>query len=105
VTVPLTADNVLQPSMRVWNRDVISILRSRWSSHPQWKLPESVGPKTGFSFQPDDGLYVDNRLKGAPLQMRDKGRYRKLSDVARTRIETKKERARRPAIVTTLPSM
>jgi hypothetical protein len=32
-----------------------------WWPGTQWKLPESVGPKTGFTFQTDDALYVDNR--------------------------------------------
>jgi hypothetical protein len=27
----------------------------------KWKLPESIGPKTGFTFQTDDALYIDNR--------------------------------------------
>jgi hypothetical protein len=32
-----------------------------WWPATQWKLPESIGPKTGFTFQTDDALYVDNR--------------------------------------------
>ncbi|MDB5983507.1 MAG: hypothetical protein JWQ69_4522, partial [Pseudomonas sp.] len=32
-----------------------------WWPGTQWKLPESVGTKTGFKFQTDDALYVDNR--------------------------------------------
>jgi hypothetical protein len=27
----------------------------------RWRLSESIGPKTGFTFQIDDALYVDNR--------------------------------------------
>jgi hypothetical protein len=32
-----------------------------WWTDSQWKLPESMGPKTGFTFQTDDALYIDNR--------------------------------------------
>jgi hypothetical protein len=32
-----------------------------WWPGTQWKLPESIGQKTGFSFQSDDALYIDNR--------------------------------------------
>ena len=32
-----------------------------WWRGSQWKLPESIGPKTGFTFQTDDALHVDNR--------------------------------------------
>jgi hypothetical protein len=32
-----------------------------WWPNSTWKLPESVGPKTGFTFQTDDALYIDNR--------------------------------------------
>lgn len=32
-----------------------------WWPGTQWKLPESIGPKTGFRFQADDALYIDNR--------------------------------------------
>jgi hypothetical protein len=32
-----------------------------WWLGSQWKLPENMGPKTGFTFQTDDALYVDNR--------------------------------------------
>jgi len=32
-----------------------------WWPGTQWKLPESVGPKTAFSFQTEDALYLDNR--------------------------------------------
>lgn len=38
-----------------------SLAGEPWWPHSQWKLPESVGPKTGFKFQTDDALYVDNR--------------------------------------------
>jgi hypothetical protein len=32
-----------------------------WWPGTQWKLPESIGPKTSFTFQTDDALYIDNR--------------------------------------------
>jgi hypothetical protein len=32
-----------------------------WWPGTQWKLPESIGPKKGFTFQTDDALYIDNR--------------------------------------------
>jgi hypothetical protein len=32
-----------------------------WWPASQWKLPESIGTKTGFSFLTDDALYIDNR--------------------------------------------
>ncbi|HEV7734316.1 MAG TPA: DUF1254 domain-containing protein [Candidatus Binatia bacterium] len=32
-----------------------------WWPGSQWKLPESVGAKTGFRFQTDDALFVDER--------------------------------------------
>ncbi|MFJ2682191.1 DUF1254 domain-containing protein [Pseudomonas sp. NPDC087342] len=32
-----------------------------WWPGTQWRLPESVGPKTGFRFQTDDALFVDER--------------------------------------------
>ncbi|WP_408600889.1 DUF1254 domain-containing protein [Pseudomonas sp. PLMAX] len=32
-----------------------------WWPGTQWKLPEGIGPKTGFRFQTDDALFVDER--------------------------------------------
>jgi hypothetical protein len=32
-----------------------------WWPGTQWKLPESIGPKTGFTFLTDDALYIDHR--------------------------------------------
>lgn len=32
-----------------------------WWSGTQWKLTENMGMKTGFGFQTDDALYIDNR--------------------------------------------
>jgi hypothetical protein len=32
-----------------------------WWPGTEWKLPESIGPKTGFTFQTNDALYIDNR--------------------------------------------
>jgi hypothetical protein len=40
---------------------VASLAGEPWWPGTQWKLPERMGPKTGFRFQTDDALYVDNR--------------------------------------------
>jgi hypothetical protein len=32
-----------------------------WWPRSQWKLPDTIGPKTGFTYQTDDALYADNR--------------------------------------------
>lgn len=40
---------------------VASLAGEPWWPGTHWKLPESIGPKTGFKFQTDDALYIDNR--------------------------------------------
>jgi hypothetical protein len=32
-----------------------------WWQGSQWKLPETTGPKTGFTYQTDDAFFVDDR--------------------------------------------
>lgn len=38
-----------------------SLAGEPWWPGTQWKLPEKLGPKTGFKFQTEDALFVDNR--------------------------------------------
>ncbi|MND88255.1 hypothetical protein D3C80_802760 [compost metagenome] len=40
---------------------VASLAGEPWWPGTQWKLPESMGPKTGFRFQTEEALFVDNR--------------------------------------------
>lgn len=38
-----------------------SLAGEAWWPGTQGRLPESVGPKTGFAFQTDEALFIDNR--------------------------------------------
>lgn len=40
---------------------VAALAGEPWWPGTQWKLPETMGLKTGFKFQTDDALFIDNR--------------------------------------------